>query len=81
MSDKEPHFMECMTGLCGKAATWAVKCRAEDCQFLRYSCKDHRDRDPDSCMRCDCVHLLKQDIVSYLAHFNKLMDKAQEAKA
>ncbi len=81
MSVKDPIFVECMTGRCGKAATWAAKCGAGDCQFLRYSCGDHRDRDPDSCMMCDCGHLLKQDIVSYLAHFNKMTDKAQEAKA
>ena len=79
MSNRERHFVECMAGLCGKAATWAVKCSAEDCQFLRYCCKDHRDREPDSCVRCDCIHLLKQDIVSYLENFNKVMDKVQGA--
>ena len=74
MSNREQHFVECMAGLCGKAATWAVKYRAEDCQFLRYCCKDHRDREPDSCV-------LKQDIVSYLENFNKVMDKVQGADA
>ena len=81
MSNREQHFVECMAGLCGKAAMRAVKCRAADCQFLRYCCKDHRDREPDSCARCDCIHLLKQDIVSYLENFNKVMDKVQGADA
>ena len=81
MSNREQHFVECMAGLCGKAATWAVKCSAEDCQFLRYCCKDHRDREPDSCVRCDCIRLLKQDIASYLENFNKVMDKVQGADA
>ena len=46
---------------------------------MRYCCKDHRDREPDSCVRCDCIHLLKQDIASYLENFNKVKDKVQGA--